>query len=215
MPMAAFAEGEDGTKDSLWDISAEGDNSVTAYLSDDKATLTISGNGAMKDWTYGNWAPWISGSTNNTDITKVVISDGVTNIGDWAFKKCPNITEVSIPDSVTRYGDSCFQDAKISGEVKIGPNVTYFGSGIYANNATITAFNVDAQNTEYKSVDGILYTADGKTLVAYPNGKQATFSNDWLNGVEIVADSAFRYAYNFCVIVYIQSYVSFIGFFFF
>ena len=42
--------------------------------------LTISGYGKMADYTYSSRAPW-----SNNGITKVIIRDGVTNIGDYAF----------------------------------------------------------------------------------------------------------------------------------
>lgn len=49
-------------------------------------TLTISGKGAMGDYSLVNglfsYAPWFS---SKTDIVKVVIKNGVTSIGDYAF----------------------------------------------------------------------------------------------------------------------------------
>jgi len=74
---------------------------VTASLNN--GTLTVSGNGAMKDWWYD--APW---SDIGGNITNVVIYDGVTNIGITAFAYCPNLTSVSIPGSVQTIGSYAF-----------------------------------------------------------------------------------------------------------
>lgn len=62
--------------------------------------LTISGNGAMKDYSH----PWVGEGR----IEKVIIENGVTSIGDWAFCDCSNLTTVTIPNSVTSIGKSAF-----------------------------------------------------------------------------------------------------------
>ncbi len=64
--------------------------------------LTISGNGAMGDYDYNNTAPW------GTEITEVIIEDGVTNIGDRAFFDCESLISVVIPDSVVTIGENAF-----------------------------------------------------------------------------------------------------------
>ena len=71
--------------------------------------LTISGNGAMGnyDYTYSNGeyittAPW------GANIKSVVIEDGVTSIGNYAFYRCTGLTSVTIGNSVTSIGDVAF-----------------------------------------------------------------------------------------------------------
>ena len=46
--------------------------------------------------------------TEERGVTEVVIPDGVTSIGNWAFIGCSSLTSVTIPDSVTSIGDSAF-----------------------------------------------------------------------------------------------------------
>src|SRR5574344_860767 len=57
-------------------------------------TLTISGTGAMADYTYWTKAPW---NAYISSITSVVIESGVTGIGNYAFSDCSVLTSVSIP----------------------------------------------------------------------------------------------------------------------
>ena len=80
-------------------------------------TLTISGTGAMPnfDFPHGNLAPWwnydalgMLTSFGNFklegELKKVVIKDGVTNVGDYALFFLPAATQVTLPGSVTRIG---------------------------------------------------------------------------------------------------------------
>lgn len=68
----------------------------------DNGVLTISGYGEMYNYA-GNKAPWEKESVKN-----VVVSYGVTSIGDYAFWGCSNLTCVTIPNSVTSIGDCAF-----------------------------------------------------------------------------------------------------------
>ena len=80
-------------------------------------TLTISGTGAMPnfDFPHGNLAPWwnydalgMLTSFGNFklegELKKVVIKDGVTNVGDYALFFLPAATQVTLPGSVTSIG---------------------------------------------------------------------------------------------------------------
>ena len=82
------------------DCSAQG--SSVSWVLDAEGTLTIEGTGAMEDY-YSS--PW---NSNKNAITKVVIEDGVTNVGNDAFVGCSSLTSINIPNSVTSIGDSAF-----------------------------------------------------------------------------------------------------------
>ena len=75
---------------------------ITWSLSDD-GILTISGTD-MPSYSSGD-APWYS---QKDEIKKVVIKDGVKNIGYLAFNGCSSLTTVTIPNSVTSIGSGAF-----------------------------------------------------------------------------------------------------------
>ena len=81
-----------------------------AYWTLDKATgtLIIVGQGNMYDYNCnGFYAPWYA----DRDIIKeIVIKDGITNIGDYAFFELKEVTSVSIPEGVTYIGNNSFRD---------------------------------------------------------------------------------------------------------
>ena len=64
-------------------------------------TLTISGTGAMADYADANYQPW---AANRLVINTIVINEGVTSIGKYAFSNFEEATSVSIPASVTSIG---------------------------------------------------------------------------------------------------------------
>ena len=87
---------------------------------DEDGTLTISGTGAMEDYDWDG-APWYS---LRDSIEKIVIEDGVTNIGDRAFEACERLSTVSIPESVTSIGESAFSSCGALESVNYGGTVT-------------------------------------------------------------------------------------------
>ena len=77
---------------------------LTWHFTDD-GVLTISGKGKMYDFSYFNVGLW-----SEYDIKRIIIGDGVTTIGEYAFKYCSSLTSVTIPNSVTKIGEGAFRD---------------------------------------------------------------------------------------------------------
>lgn len=72
-------------------------------------TLIITVQGAMQDYTSARETPWFS---NRADIRKIVVQNGVTSIGDYAFYGCENVTSVTLPGTVTQIGKLAFYGCK-------------------------------------------------------------------------------------------------------
>ena len=75
----------------------------------DEGILTVSGKGAMQDFSSGKEAPWHS---YYTSIKQVYIKDGITHIGKNAFASCSYLTNVSIADTVESIGESAFDTCR-------------------------------------------------------------------------------------------------------
>ena len=88
---------------------------------DSDGTLTISGTGEMN---YYN-TPWES---NRSEIKKVILKNGVTSIGDYAFRDCSNMTSVTIPKGVKSIGSRAFYNCSRLTSVTIPDSVTSIGS---------------------------------------------------------------------------------------
>ncbi len=88
--------------------------------------MTISGKGAMPDFSSTGDQPWNSYSSQ---IRNVVIGDGVTGIGSCAFWKC-EVLSVEIPTSVTSIGNSAFRESSVL-SVNIPANVKMIGDSAF------------------------------------------------------------------------------------
>ena len=91
-------------------IVMEGDcgavEETVTYKLDSDGVLTISGSGEMKIYlTPFDGAPWCG---NRNSVKKVVIEEGVTSIGDSAFKGCIGLSSIEIPGIVTSIGYGAF-----------------------------------------------------------------------------------------------------------
>lgn len=87
-------------------------------------TLTISGSGAMEDFPFGSYQPWYS---FHDQITSVVVSPGVTSIGQCAFSRFAKLTHVDIADSVISIGWDAFYYCSSLTNITIPQSVTYIG----------------------------------------------------------------------------------------
>mgnify|MGYP004595343853 FL=1 len=88
---------------------------------DSDGTLTISGTGEMDFYN----TPWES---NRSEIKKVILKNGVTSIGDYAFRDCSNMTSVTIPKGVKSIGSRAFYNCSSLTSVTIPDSVTSIGS---------------------------------------------------------------------------------------
>ncbi len=83
-------------------------------------TLTIRGTGKMADYTSSG-APWYG---HRSKIKTVVIKDGATSIGNYAFLGCRALTSVTIPSGVTSIGSNAFRECTNLPSLTIPSSVT-------------------------------------------------------------------------------------------
>ena len=198
-----------------------GDN--LTWSIDDENVLTISGTGAM--WDYEEVvdaqggrtsAPWYAYSPE-----KLVLEEGVTYIGEFAFHGCGFTGSLTLPESLTSIGTYAFSQCygftgslvlpenltSIGGaafifcrgftgsltlpknltsiewdaflgcsgltSVTIPESVKEIGGGAFSNCSNLSSIIVDG-NTDYDSVDNVLFNKDHTTLLSYPAGKKDT-----------------------------------------
>lgn len=113
-----------------------GDSAVWSYDSE-TGTLTISGTGEIYDYDYGE-TPWFEYSRK---ITSIVIEDGITGIGDYAFAYLYALESVTFSDTVITIGTAAFLGSGFS-EIIIGKNVVSIGEGAFQECTYLTTIYI-------------------------------------------------------------------------
>ena len=129
-------------------------------------TLTISGSGAMADYSSSDSIPWNAFAEY---ILHAVIENGVTTVGASAFMGCTALTDVFIPDSVTWVKRNAFRDCSALTDVTIPFSVTTvdFWAFRFCSGLTIaTVLNADCVigDSDYDVFEGC---AEGFSLRGY------------------------------------------------
>ncbi|MBQ3227276.1 MAG: leucine-rich repeat protein [Clostridia bacterium] len=126
---------------------------------------------------------------------KVNIPEGVVTIGDSSFYGCEKITAVALSEGLTTIEGYAFSKTYLT-SIHLPSTVTDFDYKAFYNSSNdggydkLSSITVAPGNSVYKSVDGILYSADGKTLYMCPRAKTGDIAV--IDGVEDVADNAFE-----------------------
>lgn len=176
-------------------VSGEcGDN--CEFVLDCDNVLVISGTGDMYDFNYAT-APWYD---NAFYIKEVIIEDGVTSIGNYAFYDFRNLTSVTISDSVKTIGENAFTTCLALKSIVIPDGVTSIGryaftSCIYLSSVTLPdSVSYIGQNAfgscifKEINIPGSLTSIEASTF----NNCKKLESVIIPNGVTSIGDSAFN-----------------------
>ena len=131
---------------------AEGNESSVTWSLDSDGTLTISGTGAMadyelvEDYSIYYTTPWHDtdndGRYQNSNIKKVVVEEGVTHIGNSAFKDFTELTSISIPNTVKSIGYGSVSYCNKLTSLVIPDSVTSIGEKAFYDNTTLTSVTI-------------------------------------------------------------------------
>ena len=90
---------------------------------DNNGTLTISGTGALKSTSVFEF-PW---AEHRFDVTTVVVENGITAIGMYAFRGFSNLISVKLPETLTKIDKFAFHFCEKLPQINIPKSVTYIG----------------------------------------------------------------------------------------
>lgn len=141
--------------------------------------LTITGSGDMTDYTDNNLAPWYD---NAEDIKSVVLTSGITSVGNYAFYGCSNMTSITIPKSLKDIGSYAFLGCKRLLTVNLGSELQNIG---------------DSAFQECESLKGISFPSSLTTI-----GTKAFYRCSSISIINIpssvtgIGNSAFAYCYS-------------------
>ena len=95
---------------------------------DEDGLLTISGTGSTDSYDWNSpKPPW-----SDDSVKKVIVSDGITELGAYSFAYCYDVTEIDLPDTLLTIGEDCFWNCKSLKSISIPSNVTTVGKGLFS-----------------------------------------------------------------------------------
>ena len=168
-------------------------NNVTWTLDRD-GLLTVSGTGAMYDYASKEDVPWYA---YREQVKKVEVQNGVTTVGQNAFRdctalesvtlpaqgltniknvafyECNALKEMTIPEGVETIGESAFGFCGLT-TISIPASVTSIGESVFYRCSSLTAIDVNAANENYSSENGILFN---KVQTETPGGESGESGN--------------------------------------
>ena len=107
-------------------------------------------------------------------LESIVIPARVKTIEGAAFAYCSSIKNIDIPTSVNTLGGYAFQDCVKLESISLPAYIQRIETGLFSGCTSLRDILVAEGNTYFKSVDGVLYTIDGATLIKYPAKSQNT-----------------------------------------
>ncbi|MBR1915105.1 MAG: leucine-rich repeat domain-containing protein [Alphaproteobacteria bacterium] len=126
----------------------------------DTGELTISGNGAIKDYTFNyegagglptsNPAPWYQNLEIRSNITKLVIEEGITSIGHHAFEDTP-IQEVVLPSTITSIGWEAFANNSNLQKINLPEGLTSLSPYTISSEAPLSSLILPSTLTQIYS----------------------------------------------------------------
>ncbi|MCL1933575.1 MAG: leucine-rich repeat domain-containing protein [Candidatus Azobacteroides sp.] len=107
----------------------------------------------------------------------IMLPKTLKSIGAEAFYDCINLKKIEIPDNTFSIDIEAFSGCESLEYVILGKNVEEIRNGrVFSFCNNLKYFIVPEENGYFKSIDGVLYSKNGKTLIRFPNAKSSTYS---------------------------------------
>lgn len=147
---------------------------------DTKGTLHVYGTGAMNSYSRETSPLYYY----RNDINSVILSEGITSIGNWFFYNCYKLTKMVIPNSVTIIGDCAAHSCSRLTEIVIPVNVTSVGSYAFSGCSTLTSAEF-LGNAPATFSNSAFWDVSSNFTILYHSGTTGWTSPTW-NGYNAV-----------------------------
>ena len=157
--------------------------------------LKIAGAGAIPDYTDAADTPWYAWADT---VAQVVIGDGVTSIGAYAFSGCKSLQSVTVPESVTGVGENAFSGClSISDLYYLGDPYGWQNVAISSGNVSLTEAPIRyarltgacGESLTWQLENGVLTVSGSGTMTNYTDTNPAPWSSDAESITQVVIEN--------------------------
>ena len=137
---------------------------------------------------------WNKAFYDCSSLTSIALPESLKIVGEDAFAYCRSLTSVDLPESVNKIDFGAFRNCSSLTAVFIPKRVKTIGVGAFSGCRALKSFEVDENNSRYRSVDGVLFSKNGRTLVKIPGATalETFFVSEEINKVRFDAFDACR-----------------------
>ncbi len=100
----------------------------------------------------------------------------VTSIGMDVFSGFASLAVVDLPSTLTNIGDYAFSGCESLTSIHLPASLASLGMLPFVSCLSLTSISVDEANTNYSSIDGVLFNEAQDTLICFPNGKGTSYT---------------------------------------
>lgn len=106
------------------------------------------------------------------NLTEIEIPNSVQSIGNYAFYFCDYLINMTIPNSVATLGVGVFDGCNNLESIKLGSGVKIMDLSTFSTGQSLRKIDVDSNNKDYSSLDGVLFDKEKNRLICYPMNKE-------------------------------------------
>ncbi len=155
--------------------------------------LNITGSGPMGDYTDPDEVPWSLAQLGETDFNKInqiIVGEGITHIGDYAFAErnsSKSSVSITLPSTVTSIGQQAFAYNLDLKSLKLPAALEYIGDDVFAGSTALTSITMPASDqSRFYAKDSCLIDRRTQTL------RYGCKTSVIPEGVKAIGDGAFR-----------------------
>ena len=125
-------------------------------------------------------------------LKDINLPESLEVIGAGAFSNCYSLPGIKLGDGLTGIGARAFSMCLGFKTINIPSKLTSIGFGAFSGCVSLENYTVSEKNTDFAAFEGVLYSKDGKKLVAYPQRREGAYT--LRAGTTTIGAGAFSYA---------------------